>query len=77
MLFAETGMNLEIILLSEVGQTEKDQWYHLYVESKIWHKRTYVWNRNWIRNVENKLVVAKGEWVGEGWIGSLELAVAN
>ena len=28
-------------------------WYHLYVESKIWHKWTYLWNRN--RLTENGL----------------------
>ena len=35
--FAATWMQLEIIILSEVSQTEKDKsiWYHLYVESKI------------------------------------------
>ena len=30
--FAATWMNLEIIMLSEINQTEKDK-YHLYVES--------------------------------------------
>ena len=40
--FAETWMELEIIILSEVSQKEKDK-YHmisLSVESKIWHKWT-------------------------------------
>ena len=37
--FAATWMYLEIIILSEVSQTEKDEtqislWYHLYEESK-------------------------------------------
>ena len=36
--FAATGMELEIIILSEVSQKEKDEYhkdrYHLYVESK-------------------------------------------
>ena len=40
-------MDLEITILSEVSQritnTIRD---HLHVESKIWHKRTYVQNRN-------------------------------
>ena len=31
--FSATWMGLEIILLSEVSQTEKDK-YHLYMESK-------------------------------------------
>ena len=38
--------------------------YHLCVESKIWHKRTYLRNRNRLTDIENRLVVAKGE---EGW----------
>ena len=33
--FAATWIQLEIIILSEVNQKEKDIWYHLYVESKI------------------------------------------
>ena len=36
-------------------------WYHLYVESKIWHKWTHLWNRNILRDEENRLVVVKGE----------------
>ena len=37
--FVATWMDLEIILLSEVSQKEKDNTiYHLYVEYKIRHK---------------------------------------
>ena len=37
MLFAATWMQLEIIVLSEVSQTQKDKYHmlHLYMESKI------------------------------------------
>ena len=35
--FAATWMQLEIIILSEVSQKEKDK-YHIFVESKIWYK---------------------------------------
>ena len=36
MLFSATWMNLEMIILGEVSQKEKDNiWYHLYVGSKI------------------------------------------
>ena len=41
---AATWMQLEMIILSEVSQKEKDK-YHmmsLYVESKTWHKRTHL-----------------------------------
>ena len=38
--FAATWMDVEIITLSEVSQTEKDRYhrYHPYVESQIQHK---------------------------------------
>ena len=36
-------------------------WYHLHVESKIWCKLTYLWNRNRLWGIENRLAVAKGE----------------
>ena len=41
--FAATWVDLEITILSEVNQTEKDKYY---VKSKIWHKGTYSQNRN-------------------------------
>ena len=47
-------------------------WYHIYVESKIWHKWIYLWNG--ITHIENRLVVAKGEGLREGWSGRLGLA---
>ena len=38
--FAATWMQLEIIILHEVSQKKKTNtvWYHLYMESKIWHE---------------------------------------
>ena len=38
--FSATQMELEILILSEVSQKGKTNniQYHLYVESKIWHK---------------------------------------
>ena len=77
--FASTWMQLEIVILSEESQKEKDK-YHMIItymcaESKIWYKWTYIWNRN--TDIETRLVVAKGEGVGEEWIGSLGLADAN
>ena len=65
--FAATWMQLEIIILSEVSQKKTNtMWYHLYVESKIWHKWTYLWNRNRLTDIESRLVVAKGERGGRG-----------
>ena len=42
--FVATWMDLEIIILSEVSQANII-WYHLYVESKIWHKLTNLQNK--------------------------------
>ena len=60
--FAAMWMDLEIIILSEVNQIKTNTIrYHLYVESKIWYKWTYLQNRNRLRDIENKLMVTKGE----------------
>ena len=41
-------------------------WYHLYVQSKIWHKWTYLWNRSRPTDRESRLVAAKvGVWASE------------
>ena len=65
--FAATWMQLKIIILSEVSQRKTNiMCYHLYLESKIWHKRTYLWNRNRHTGIENKLMVAKRKWGQEG-----------
>ena len=44
------------------NKPDKDK-YHtmLYVETKIWHKLTYLWNRNRLTDIENRFVVAKGK----------------
>ena len=66
MSFEEMLLDLYIIILSKVSKKEKDKYhiYHLYVESKMWHKWTCLQNRNRLTDIENRLVVAKG-W-GEG-----------
>ena len=63
--FAATWMNLEILILSKVSQTKKNTiWYNiicdLYVGSKIWYKSTYLWNKNRLTDIENRLVVEFG-----------------
>ena len=55
----------EIIIWSEVSQTEKDK-YHIILlvcESKIWHKWTYLQKTNRLTDIEDWLV---GEEVREG-----------
>ena len=61
--FAATWMDLEIIILSEVSQTEKDK-YHLYVESKKMIKMNLFTKQKWLTDIENTLMVTKGERVG-------------
>ena len=58
--FAATSIQLEIIIRSEVRK-RNTIWYHLCVKFKIWHKWNYLRNRNRIRDIENRLVVAEGE----------------
>ena len=53
--------------LTEGIQTKTNTiWYHLYVEPQRWYKSTYLWNRNRITKIENRLVAAKWEGEGEG-----------
>ena len=48
------------------SEGERQTWYHLYVEYKIWDKWTYLQNRDRLMDINNRLVVAKGEGAGEG-----------
>ena len=57
--FAETWMNLEIIIL-KWSQSGRER-YHLYVESKIGYKWAYLQNRNRLADIENKRMVTKEE----------------
>ena len=66
-LFVVRWVLLEMIILSEVRKRKTNtRGYHLYVESKIRHKWTYLRNRNRLTDVENRAVVARGEGVGGG-----------
>ena len=60
--FAATWMDLEIITLNEVSQRKTNtKWYHLYVESKIWHKWTYLWSGNRLIDLESRPCGCQGE----------------
>ena len=61
--FAATWMDLEIIRLREVNRKRKinTMWYHFYVESKILWKWTNLQSRHRLTDIENRLMIAKGE----------------
>ena len=47
---------------SEVSQRKTNTiWHHLYVESKKWYEWTYLQSTNRLTDIENKLMVTKGE----------------
>ena len=53
--FAAAWMQLEILKLSEVSQKEKTIPHDItYVESKIWHKGTYLQNRNRLPDIKHR-----------------------
>ena len=61
--FAVTWMDLEIVILSEVNQTEKHKYHGIaYMRNlKKGYKWTYLPNRNRVTDVENKLMVTGGK----------------
>ena len=67
---AATGMDLEIIILSEVNQTKTSiTWYHLHMVSKEMIQMN-LQSRNRLRDLASRLVTARREVEGEGWTGS-------
>ena len=58
--FAATLMDLEIIILSEVSDRERQIPYRLHVESNKMIQIN-LQNRNRVPDIENKLMVTKGE----------------
>ena len=59
-------MELEIVILSEVSQTEKDGYHDITCMWNLKKKKngttgTYLQNENRVTNVEKKLTVTKGE----------------
>ena len=75
--FSAIWIELDILMLSEKRKKKTNFiWYQLHVESKIWHKWTYLWNKQTHRHrlVADKLGVMQVE---EKWIWSLGLAESN
>ena len=66
--FAATRMDLEIVMLSDVSQTQKNKYHMISLICGILkkgHKWTYLQDRSRVTDVENKLMVTRG-WGGEG-----------
>ena len=60
-------MDLEIIIMNEARQRKTNiTLYHLEMESKKQYKWAYLQNRNRLMDIENKLMVTKGEKCGGG-----------
>ena len=76
MLLAATWMKLEIIILSEVSQKDKEKhaiWSHLYAKSEIQHKQTC--HRNRLTDIEEDIIFKEGRGM-QGW-GREESGVWN
>ena len=69
MSFTATKVDLDIIIINELCQTEEDR-YHMisYAESKIWYKWAYLQNKNRHTDIENHLRLPK-EKGGRGKLG--------
>ena len=75
---AATWMDREIIILSEVRRRKTNTiWYHLYVESKILYKSTYLQSKKQTYSYREQTCCWQGAGRVEERIGSLGLAEAN
>ena len=64
--FAAIWMDLEIIILSELDSERQTSYDITYMWNlKKWYKWTYLQTRNRLTDIENKLMVTKGEWRGK------------
>ena len=71
-------MQLESLILSEVGQKEKDKYHMISLISGIsYTAQMNLSTEKKIMDLENRLVVAKGEVEGERWIWRLGLIDAD
>ena len=72
-LFAATRLQLQVIILNEVSKKKTNTiWYHLYVESKIWHKWSYLWNRSKITERPGLQQWEKGDGMGVSGLAEME-----
>ena len=79
MLFTVTWMELEMITLSEVSQTEKDK-YHMISFIRVIFKMIQMnlfTKQKQLKDLENELMFIGGNCWGEGYIGSLGLTCTH
>ena len=70
--FAATWMELENLIMSEISQKDKDKYHMISLTSGILYMtQRKLSTEKKIMDLENRLMVDKGE--GVGWIGSLGL----
>ena len=76
--FEATWMKLETLILSEVSQKEKDKCHTVLLTFGIQDMaQMNLSTQKKLMDMENILVIAKGEGKGVGWTGSLGLVDAN
>ena len=64
---ATTWMDLGIVIIIEVRERKTNTiWHYFYVECQIWHKWTYLRNRNRVIDLKNTLTAAKYVGAGRG-----------
>ena len=64
--FAEAWVDLETVIQSEVSQKEENKYrlILLHVNLEKWYRWTYLQSRNRDTDVEDKIMIAKGEKLG-------------
>ena len=76
--FAAAQMELEPLILSEVSPKEKDKYHMISLISGILYMaQIKLSTEKKLMDLENSLVVAKGQEEGVGWSGSLGLIDTN
>ena len=75
--FAATRMEVETLILCEVSQKEKDKPHIAYIWNLIYGTNEPIYRKERNMDLENRLVVSKGERERVGWTGSLGLIDAN
>ena len=71
--FAATWMGLKMIILSEIGQIEKGKYITLHLCGSLKRIQMNLFVKHKLTDIENKLMLIKGEQGGKGYLRSLGL----